>query len=216
MSEIGEHHGALAHHFEDLEQQRQSADLGMWIFLATEIMFFGALFAAYAVCRWMNPAGFSTGTSLLDVPLGTVNTAVLIGSSLTMVWAVQAGHRGDSRSIIRNLVGTLLLGSVFLVIKALEYSHKFHDGLVPGSLFTYGGEQAAGVEMFLCFYFVMTGLHALHMVIGFGLLVWLILLARRGRFTKEYSNPVEGVGLYWHFVDIVWIFLFPMLYLLEH
>ncbi|MEQ8762301.1 MAG: cytochrome c oxidase subunit 3 family protein [Planctomycetota bacterium] len=209
-------HGSLAHHFEDLEQQRQSADLGMWLFLITEIMFFGGVFAAYAVCRWMNPAGFSAGTQHLDVTLGTINTAVLIGSSLTMVWAVQAGHEGDAKGISRNLMLTILLGGVFLVIKGFEYRHKFHDGLVPGPLFHFEGEHVAGIELFMCFYFIMTGLHAFHMIIGIGLLMWLIVLARRGRFTKEYSNPVEGVGLYWHFVDIVWIFLFPMLYLLEH
>ena len=208
------HGGALAHHFDDLEQQRESASLGMWAFLVQEILFFGGLFVAYAVYRNMYPEAFVEGSHHLSVSLGAVNTVVLIGSSLTMALAVHAGHRGDARAIQRWIVLTIVCGLIFLGIKAVEYGGKFQEGLFPGANFATEGFQNHQVEIFFSLYFAMTGMHALHMVIGFGLMIWLIVLARRGRFTREYSTPVELVGLYWHFVDIVWIFLFPLLYLI--
>ena len=211
------HPPGLAHHFESFEQQREASFFGVWIFLITEIMFFGGLFAAYVVYRSAHQEAFILGSNLLDIRWGAFNTAVLIGSSLTMamsVWAAQASKR---KLLVLFLLGTILLGSVFLGVKAIEYSHKFHEHLVPGPHFAmdhFPSDQAPYVQMFFNLYFMMTGLHALHMVVGIGLLLALVVMAARGSFTAENHNLVEGVGLYWHFVDIVWIFLFPLLYLL--
>ncbi len=211
---MSEHHAALAHHFEDMDQQRESATLGMWAFLVQEVLFFGGLFAVYTVYRTAYPAAFADGSHHLDVVLGGINTAVLIGSSLTMALAVYAGQAGSRKGIVIFLVLTMLLGGVFLGIKAVEYAHKFHEHLVPGAFFGPEGVYAPQLELFFSLYFAMTGMHALRMVIGIGLMVWLIVKAVRGRFSAEYYAPVEMVGLYWHFVDIVWIFLFPLLYLI--
>jgi cytochrome c oxidase subunit 3 len=211
-----DHDGAypLKHHFDDPVQQNEAATLGMWAFLATEVLFFGGLFTAYAVYRSSYPAAFHEASRHLDVTLGTVNTAVLIGSSLTMalaVWAAQVGKRGGQ---VLFLLLTILLGSVFLGIKFLEYSHKFHEHLVPGPHFAFHGHDPVHAQIFFSLYFIMTGMHALHMVIGIVLLAILTVRARLGRFGPAYHSPVEIHGLYWHFVDIVWIFLFPMLYLI--
>ncbi len=205
---------ALQHHFEDLGQQYESSQLGMWAFLVQEILFFGGLFLGYLVYRSSYPEAFKIGSSLLDVKLGGINTAVLIASSLTMALAVYWAQKGDKKKIILFLTLTLILGSTFLGIKVVEYSHKWHHGLVPGEMFAYSGPLADQVRIFYSFYFAMTGMHALHMIIGAGLIVWLMVKAARGRFTAEYSTPVEMFGLYWHFVDIVWIYLFPLLYLI--
>ncbi len=204
----------LAHHFTDADQQHEAASLGMWVFLVTEVMFFGGVFTAYVVYRALFPEGFGHASNHLDVRLGTTNTAVLIGSSLTMALAVHAAQLGRRRGLLLGLACTMVLGSTFLVIKAYEYAHKFHEGLVPGPLFTYTGPDRRQTELFLSLYFAMTGLHALHMVIGLGMLTWLVREGRRGRFGPHYYTPVELGGLYWHFVDIVWIFLFPLLYLI--
>jgi cytochrome c oxidase subunit 3 len=205
---------AVAHHFDDAEQQREAATLGMWVFLATEVMFFGGLFTAYVAYRALYPDAFGHASNHLDVRLGTTNTAVLITSSLTMALAVRAAQVGEAPArIVRWLAATMALGSTFLVIKLFEYAHKFREGLVPGPTFTYAGPDARQAELFFSLYFGMTGLHALHMVIGLGLLGWLVREARRGRFGPAFHTPVENCGLYWHFVDIVWIFLFPLLYL---
>lgn len=217
MSEaaIGGHgHSGLAHQFDDLEQQHAAGNLGMWAFLGTEIMFFGGLFAGYTIYRSLYFTAFAAGSRLLDVKLGAANTAVLIGSSLTMALAVRSAQLGRRKAIVVFLLLTILLGSVFLGVKAYEYHHKFEKHLVPGIDFQYAGEQAPHVELFLCFYFFMTALHALHMVVGIGLLAVLARMAWRGKFSAAYFSPVEVSGLYWHFVDIVWIFLFPLLYLL--
>lgn len=204
----------LQHHFDSYEQQQEASYLGMWLFLVTEILFFGGLFAAYIVYRTQNPAAFAAASNELDLAWGTINTAVLIGSSLTMALAVWASQTGRRKATVGMLLATLALGSTFLGIKAIEYSHKFHEHLVPGPGFEFEGPFAAGAQMFFNLYFLMTGLHALHMVIGAGLLVATTILAWKGRFSPQNHNFVEGVGLYWHFVDIVWIFLFPLLYLL--
>jgi len=203
-----------AHQFDDAEQQHDASSLGMWLFLAQEIMFFGGVFAAYILYRVLYPEGFVHGSHHLDVVLGTVNTAVLIGSSLTMALAVHAAQTSKRNALLIFLALTMILGAVFLGIKTVEYSHKFHEGLVPGPYF--GDKTAAGrpQELFFSLYFAMTGLHALHMIIGIGLLVWLFVGSYRGRFHAAYYTPIENFGLYWHFVDIVWIFLFPLLYLL--
>jgi len=211
---LAEQHTALAHQFDDLAQQHEASSLGMWAFLLTEIMFFGGLFAGYTVYRTAYAAGFVAGSQHLDILLGTLNTAVLISSSLTMALSVHAAQVGRRQLLTRCLLLTMLLGLVFLSIKGYEYWHKYHESLVPGVRFTYTGPYPRQVQLFLIFYFVMTGLHALHMVIGLGLLAILAVLAWRGWFSAAYSTPVEIIGLYWHFVDIVWIFLYPLLYLL--
>ena len=209
-----DHHPDLAHQFEDMDQQRETATLGMWAFLITEVLFFGGLFAAYAVYRYMYLSAFVEANHHLDVTLGAINTGVLICSSLTMALAVRAGQMGKRAQIVLFLVLTMALGAAFLGIKSVEYAHKFHEHLVPGAFFHYEGVHAPQVEIFFSLYFAMTGMHALHMVIGIGLMVALVLQTMRGRYHAGYYAPVEMVGLYWHFVDIVWIFLFPLLYLI--
>lgn len=204
----------LAHHFDDPAQQHEAASLGMWVFLVTEILFFGGLFTSYGVYRSNYPDVFATASRHLDVLWGAINTLVLISSSLTMALAVQAAQTDQRRSIIRFLVLTMLLGAIFLGIKGVEYTHKFTEHLVPGSGFQYDGRQAAQAQLFFSLYFAMTGMHAVHMLIGIGILGVLVVHAWHGRFSARYATPLELTGLYWHFVDIVWIFLFPLLYLL--
>jgi cytochrome c oxidase subunit 3 len=204
----------LQHHFDTPEQQREASSLGMWVFLVTEILFFGGLFTAYVVYRHQYAAGFAEGSRHLDVALGTFNTAVLIISSLTMALAVHSASTGRRKALIFFLVATMVLGAVFLGVKAVEYHHKFEDHLVPGPHFQFPGPHARSAEIFFSLYFTMTGLHAAHMVVGLGLLTALVLQARKGRYGPHYSTPVEVSGLYWHFVDVVWIFLFPLLYLI--
>ena len=220
-------HPALQHHFENMEQQREAGTIGMWVFLVTELMFFGGMFLAYALYRNMFPAAFATASNHLDITLGAVNTGVLIVSSFTMALAVYFTQVGNRRPQILCLVLTLILGLTFLGIKAVEYHEKYTDRLIPGRLIPgahFGpdahalhllpGATLPQVEMFYWIYFAMTGMHALHMIIGAGLLMFLIIYSIKGRFDPEYHSPVEIIGLYWHFVDIVWIFLFPLLYLL--
>jgi len=197
-----------------MDQQREASSLGMWVFLVTEILFFGGFFLAYTVYRGQYPVAFAEASRHLDITLGTFNTAVLIFSSLTMAMAVWSAATGRRRAIVLFLLATILLGGVFLGVKAVEYSHKFHDHLVPGPEFRYPGPNARQAEMFFSLYFGMTGLHAAHMVVGIGLLSVLVWHARRNRYSPEYHTPIEVCGLYWHFVDIVWIFLFPLLYLI--
>ena len=204
----------LRHHFVDMEAQKEASALGMWIFLVTEVLFFGGMFTAYVVYRAQYTRAFEGASNLLDLRLGAFNTAVLILSSLTMALAVWAAQQGRKNLIITFLLATMLLGGVFLGVKAIEYSQKFAHHEVPGPHFIVPEGLPRQSEMFFSLYFCMTGLHALHMVIGIGLLLWLILRARRGEFTARYNTPVDMVGLYWHFVDIVWIYLFPLLYLL--
>lgn len=204
---------AQAHHFDSAEQQHEAASLGMWVFLATEIMFFGGLFAAYAIYRWAFPASFAASSRRLDVSLGTTNTAVLIASSLTMALAVRAAQLGRRGPLVLFLILTMALGSAFLGIKTLEYHEKFVEHLVPGPEFRFPGAEPGHAALFFCLYFAMTGLHALHMIVGLGVLSVMLWMGWRGRFTPRYVNPIECAGLYWHFVDIIWIFLFPLLYL---
>ncbi len=208
-------HGSslLAHQFTDMEQQRSTATLGMWAFLLTEIMFFGGLFGGYTVYRLKFPLAFAQGSHHLDIFWGGLNTAVLITSSLTMALAVNAAELGKRKRIGIFLILTMLLGLVFLGVKVIEYSHKFHEHLIPGLPFDYHGSRETALKIFFSFYFAMTGMHAFHMIAGVSILLFLIPLAWAGRFTVEYNAPVEIFGLYWHFVDIVWIFLFPLLYL---
>ena len=207
-------HNVLAHQFDDLEQQHDAAQLGMWAFLATEILFFGGMFLGYAVYRYRFPDAFAHASNDMDIVLGTVNTAILIASSLTVVLAIHAAQQERRRALVGLLALTIGLGLVFLGIKFTEYLHKYQEHLVPGMNFVYADEAARHAAIFFSFYFAMTGMHALHMVIGIGIFAFLIRGARRGDFTRVYYTPVEIAGLYWHFVDIVWIFLFPLFYLL--
>jgi cytochrome c oxidase subunit 3 len=212
------HHGhslALRHHFASVEQQKDASTLGMWIFLVTEVMFFGGMFLAYVVYRTWYPAAFAAASRHLDIALGGFNTAVLIGSSLTMALAVRAGQLGARRSLMIFLILTMVLGGVFLGVKGVEWHHKYVEHHIPGPSFHYDGPNAGNVQLFFSLYFGMTGLHAFHMVIGIGILATLLFFSWRGKYTAEYNTPIDLAGLYWHFVDIIWIFLFPLLYLID-
>jgi cytochrome c oxidase subunit III len=209
----------VAHHFDDWEQQYESCVLGMWAFLVSEIMFFGGVFATYAVYRGLHPEAFAAASLHLDVSLGTFNTFVLLTSSLTMALAVRAAHLGQSRQVALMIALTIALGSIFLGIKFYEYYHKYEEGMAPvfGLPFNAPGsaELAGPTRLFYGLYFAMTGIHALHMIIGIAIMLLLIPPALRGRYAGGNSLSVEIIGLYWHFVDLVWIFLFPLLYLID-
>jgi cytochrome c oxidase subunit 3 len=214
-------HGAtvLRHHFENEEQQKEASSLGMWVFLLTELMFFGGMFMAYLAYRQHYPDAFAAASSKLNVTLGAVNTVVLICSSLTMAMAVHSAALGKQKMIVLFLTATLLLGGVFLGVKAKEYHDKFVHHEVPGANF-HPEDWPKNVDMshaslYFALYFGMTGLHASHMIIGAFILLFLIYKANKGAYTAEWHTPVEMFGLYWHFVDIVWIFLFPLLYLID-
>ena len=251
------------HFFANMKQQNNTTLLGMWMFMVQEIMFFGGLFGAYTFYRFKYPDAWAVGASTLDWKLGALNTVILIGSSLTIVFSVQAARFGDKKGIIKWLLITLILGFGFLGVKTVEYSAKFDHGLIPGKHFntqyvvdhmngvdshhgddhdTHGDahghheveiqvsdvkagayaletykkntQPPQGIEIYYALYFAMTGMHALHMVIGAGLLLWIVGKAKNDCFNKEYYPHVEYFGLYWHFVDLVWIFLFPLLYLI--
>jgi cytochrome c oxidase subunit 3 len=209
------HHPALQHHFDTLEQQQEASTLGMWIFLITEVMFFGGLFLAYMLYRVWYPQAWSEGSAELDIVLGGFNTVVLIASSLTMALAVRAAQTGLRKATVNWLLMTMALGLTFLVVKYFEYAEKFEHHHVPGASFVFEGPNAGAVQIYFSLYFLMTGLHASHMVVGFGLLSVIAWMAYKGRFSPRWYTPVEMSGLYWHFVDIVWIFLFPLLYLVD-
>ncbi len=217
-------HSYVAHQFDDADQQKESSFVGMWVFLVTEIMFFGGLLLAYFVYRSTYPHEFLMASHHLDVFMGTANTCVLLVSSLTMAMAVHAAQEGRQKALVMNIIVTMILGAAFLVVKGFEYADKIKHHLVPGSSFHFEPVHGAAheplanpgaTEIFFSVYFALTGLHAFHMIIGLGIMTWLLIKARRGAFVPEYYNPVEVCGLYWHFVDIVWIFLFPLLYLID-
>jgi len=205
---------ARQHQFDDAGQQYEASTLGMWVFLVTEILFFGGVFTVYVAYRWAYPEAFAHASNHLDLFLGTFNTAVLIGSSLTMALAVRASQVGEKRALVTFLLLTMLLGTMFLGVKGIEYAHKFHEHLVPGPYFQSPGGGPKQAELFFSLYFALTGIHALHMIIGLGVLAVLVVQSSKGRYGRVYHTPIEIAGLYWHFVDIVWIFLFPLLYLL--
>ncbi len=237
--------GELYGQFQTMQQQKETATLGMWVFLVTEILFFGGLFLAYTINRHAFSTAFGVGGNMLDLTLGAANTVVLILSSLTMAMAVWSATTSKKSLVTIFLILTLVLGCVFLGVKVVEYKQKFDHHLIPGNAFdiTYCTKNAAAcglsgaaltsetkeikdgldadpdlnahAQLYFSLYFGMTGLHALHMIIGAGLLLWLILQSGKGRFDANYNTPVENIGLYWHFVDIVWIYLFPLLYLIN-
>jgi cytochrome c oxidase subunit 3 len=224
----GHHHPKLQHHFDDMAQQAEASTLGMWVFLVTEIMFFGGLFLAYLVYRHASPEGFAEASNHLNVIWGGANTIILIVSSLTMALAVRAAQTSaPPKTQVAWLVATMILGAAFLGVKVIEYGDKFAHNMVPGPAanvlglidkgpFTWTGQYPRAAEMFYSLYFCMTGLHALHMIVGIGIMTVIAIMAWRRQFEATYYTPVEVAGLYWHFVDIVWIFLFPLLYLIGY
>jgi cytochrome c oxidase subunit III len=243
------HHPALQHHFDTMRQQKEASVVGMWVFLLTELLFFGGLFVAYMIYRVWYFEAFAEASRRLSIFWGTLNTGVLIFSSLTMAMAVRSAQTNNRKWTVNWLIVTMILGCVFLGVKVIEYQDKFANYEVPGAHYNWmyheehaaaaGGEHAAAAEagastagehrplhmtneqlqhttqLYFSLYFTMTGLHALHMIIGVGLMMVITWMAWKGRFDSEYYTPVEISGLYWHFVDIVWIFLFPLLYLVE-
>ena len=233
MQEAG--HPALKPYFDDLGQQRDASTFGMWVFLLTEIMFFGGMFCAYLIFRNLYHDAFVAASNTLDVVLGTINTAVLICSSLTMAMAVWSAHMGRRMMIVLFLIATVLLGLVFLSIKGVEYKEKWDSHHVPGlnfstDAFTHPEKSQGQGELghpalppdvaqhtviYFGLYFCLTGMHALHMIIGIGILCFLIRFAWEGHYTADHYTMIENFGLYWHFVDIIWIFLFPLLYLIS-
>jgi cytochrome c oxidase subunit 3 len=207
----------IAHHFDDWQQHYDACVLGMWVFLVSELMFFGGLFATYTVYRHGAPEAFAAASRELDVVAGTVNTFVLLTSSFTMALAVRASHLGRWRQSAMLIVATMGLGVIFLGIKFSEYVHKYHEGLAPlaGLPFRAEGSDAGAIQLFYGLYFAMTGIHALHMIVGVGLLGALLPRVRRTNAGDNEALSVEVTGLYWHFVDLIWIFLFPLLYLVD-
>ena len=213
----------LEEQYENLDQQHQAASLGMWVFLATEVMFFGTLFLAVAVYRYLYPLAFEKASERLNWMIGGTNTLVLLLSSLTIVLAVHYARLARRRQIVIFLGLTALLGVCFLCLKGLEYYLDYRENLIPGWRFDPAEwvsrdglrpDQVPHVKLFLFLYWVMTGFHALHVTIGICAVLVMLVLARKGRFSAVYYAPVDVTALYWHFVDIVWIFLLPTLYLL--
>ncbi len=215
---------ALLNHFDTVEQQRSASGLGMWVFLAQEVMFFGGMFCAYLIYRLKYFDAFVAGSNTLDIKLGTINTAVLICSSLTMALAVLSAQLGRRKLLVGFLMMTMALGAVFLGVKGVEYKQKFDDHHIPGPGFsTVEFEQkdhlprdvANQAQIYYSLYFAMTGMHALHMIVGMVIMTFLVVYAWKGRYPPEHYTTIDNFGLYWHFVDIVWIFLFPLLYLIS-
>lgn len=205
----------LADHFAYPEQQVEAGKMGMWLFLATEILFFGGLFVAYTIYNWAHPDLFQEAHKFLNVRLGAINTIVLLFSSLTVVLAIHAIQQDKKKTAVINLAITIVCAVVFLVIKYFEYEHKIHAGLLPGLHFTNAElSNPDQIHIFFGIYFLLTGLHGIHVVIGIGVLVWIMLRTIKGDFSSQYYLPMECSGLYWHLVDVIWIFLFPLLYLI--
>lgn len=213
-SDHEEHQPFLQHHFREMSQQFEASKIGMWLFLVTEVLMFGGLFVGYGIMHARHPEAFTAAHHHLDRTLGALNTIVLLVSSFTMVMGVWAAQKGDRKKLILFLTLTVLLAGVFMVVKYFEYSHKFHDGLLPGRFYTHQGDTVPGQFLFFSFYFMMTGLHGIHVLLGMVVITWLIIRAAKGHFSPSYYGPVDMVGLYWHLVDLIWIYLFPLMYLL--
>jgi cytochrome c oxidase subunit 3 len=208
------HH--TAHHFESADAEYRASKFGIWLLLCTEIVMFGGLFVGYVIYHERYPEMFHVGASFLDWRLGALNTVVLLFSSLTMALSIYYAQVNNKKMVLINLYITLICAFIFLGVKYMEWSHKIHEGLLPGRLFHYEGAAAAvkNLPLYFSFYFCMTGLHASHVIIGMGLIIWLIRRAHKGHFGRNYYTPLECVGLFWHLVDLVWIYLFPLLYLI--
>ena len=202
------------HHFAQPEQQFEASKLGMWLFLATEILLFGGLFVGFGIMQMKHPEAFYKAHHHLDRSLGFLNTVVLLISSFTMVMAVQSAKLNKRKALIIFLTLTILCACIFLGVKYFEYSHKIHEGLLPGKFYTHSPHED-GQFMFFSFYFMMTGLHGFHILGGITVLLWILMRSVRGDFSSEYYTPVDLVGLYWHLVDLIWIYLFPLLYLIS-
>jgi cytochrome c oxidase subunit 3 len=208
------HDPNLQHHFATFEQQFDASKIGMWLFLATEILLFGGLFVGFGLMQAKHPEAFVAAHHHLDKNLGFLNTVVLLISSFTMVMAVLSARAERQKALVRYLIVTLLCAAIFLVVKYFEYEHKIHEGLLPGHFYSYkGGVPFEAV--FFSFYFMMTGLHGFHILGGMVAITWVLLKARKGQFNSTYYTPVDLVGLYWHLVDLIWIYLFPLLYLIS-
>jgi cytochrome c oxidase subunit 3 len=203
----------LREHFANPAQQRETASIGMWIFLITEVMMFGGLFTAYTVYRLSNPQAFDEGSKEMTIVLGSVNTALLVLSSLTMALAVYASSIGRTKALGWLLVLTMIIGVVFILIKFTEYYLHWQDHKVPGFWFEYHGLHLRQVEMFFVFYFILTGLHVIHMSIGIGILLVILFRNLLGSFSARYHTAVDLAGVYWSFVDIIWIFLYAIFYI---
>lgn len=231
------HDPYLAHHFEDRAQQDESHSLGLWVFLATEIMFFGGLFLAFTVYHVMFPEAFGLASGRLAVSWGVINTVILLFSSYTMALAVNSAQTGRQKRLVTCLTLTLLCALGFMVIKAIEWTDKYNHNYIPGPNFQFDVHKAdAGhtlppetveamlakdpylerhAQMFFVIYFCLTGLHGIHVSIGIGLIIWILRRARKHEFNPRWNTPVEMVGLYWHLVDLIWIYLFPLIYLIH-
>ncbi len=214
MSATVSHEPFLRHHFTTPEQQADAGKIGMWLFLVTEVLLFGGLFVGFAIMQSAHHAAFVAGHHHLDRTLGFVNTVVLLCSSYTMVMAVWSARNDHRRRLIAFLLLTIVFAGVFLGIKYIEYSHKFHEGLLPGRYYHHAGDAVPGQFMFFSFYFMMTGLHGIHILGGMAAIAWVLRRSLRGDFSHKYYTPVDLVGLYWHLVDLIWIYLFPLLYLI--
>ncbi len=214
----GGHHPRLQHHFVSLDQQFSSAKLGMWLFLLTELLLFSGMFVAYAVYFNWYPETFAITSEALDWRMGFINTIVLLASSLTVALSIHFVQKGQIKAMLWSLGATLALAGVFLVIKYFEYTAKFEYGIYPGAAFDPSGPYAhmdvPNAIQYFSIYFVMTGIHAFHVIVGMIVFIWLIWRGLRNHFNPEWYTPVELGGLYWHFVDLIWIFLFPLLYLI--
>ena len=216
MSTAATPHGEfLQHHFTTAEQQADAGKIGMWLFLVTEVLLFGGLFVGFAIMQSLHREAFVAAHHQLDRVLGFINTVVLLTSSYTMVMAVHSARTDRRKRVVVYLLLTLICAGVFLGIKYVEYSHKFHEGLLPGRYYSHKGDTVPGQFMFFSFYFMMTGLHGVHILGGMAVIAWVLRRAARGDFSHAYYSPVDLVGLYWHLVDLIWIYLFPLLYLIK-
>jgi len=211
---LANHSLALRHQFDDVVQQKDASTFGMWLFLTTEVLFFGGMFCCYTVYRSLYPAAFGVASNHLSLLWGGVSTAVLICSSFSMACAVNSGATGKKNAIVGYLAITILFAAAFLAIEMSEWHGLYQEGLMPGFNFTFHEGDARHVQLFYSLYFSMTGLHASHVTIGIGILLTMLVRAARGAFSAEYYTPIEISGLYWHFVDLVWIYLFPLYYLI--
>ena len=216
--EVAEHHEhahGLQHHFATFEQQMDASKIGMWLFLATEILLFGGLFVGFGLMQSRHPEAFVAAHHHLDKNLGFLNTVVLLVSSFTMVMAVHYAKMEQRAKTKMYLLFTLVCAAIFLCVKYFEYSHKFHEGLLPGHFYSHKGDTVPDQFIFFSFYFMMTGLHGFHILGGMIAITWVYLKTARGQFNRQYYTPVDLVGLYWHLVDLIWIYLFPLLYLIS-
>jgi len=205
-----------AEHFRNADEEFDAVKLGVWLFMATEVLLFSGLFVFYGIMRMLYPEAFIHGSSLLDWRWGLLNTIVLLLSSFTVADAVRCAQVGNQKGLLRNIVITGILGTVFLLIKfVFEYIPKYAQGKLPGIFYSYPNWENPNEHLWWGVYWGATGIHASHVVVGMGLFIWLYIRARKGHFGPKHYTAVEGVGLYWHIVDVVWIFLFPMLYLIH-